>query len=109
LFGGHGPALFIENGVIKEHSGERLKKGPGVLWLDSASAAVTRTAVAIKQTLGPGVHFISGREYIAGTLDLHIQSHSIGPKETDKPFDPKSDSQTDEEYRCRIAANKSAR
>jgi hypothetical protein len=70
-----------------------------VLWLDSASAAVTRTAVAIKQTLGPGVHFISGREYIAGTLDLHIQSHSIGPKETDKPFDPKSDSQTDEEYR----------
>jgi hypothetical protein len=99
LFGGHGPALFIENGVIKEHSGERLKKGPGVLWLDSASAAVTRTAVAIKQTLGPGVHFISGREYIAGTLDLHIQSHSIGPKETDKPFDPKSDSQTDEEYR----------
>src|SRR5688500_6210710 len=42
LLGGHGPALFIENGVIKEHSGERMKSGPGVLWLDSASAAVTR-------------------------------------------------------------------
>src|SRR5215216_4369345 len=97
LFGGHGPALFIENGVIKEHSGERLRKGPGVLWLDSASAAVTRTAVAIKQTLGPGVHFMSSREYIAGTLDLHVQSHSIGPKENDKPFDLKSDSQTEEE------------
>src|SRR5215208_1356846 len=64
LFGGHGPALFIENGIIKEHSGERLKKGPGVLWLDSASAAVTRTATAIKQTIGPGVHFIDSREYI---------------------------------------------
>ena len=35
LFGGHGPALFVENGEIKEHSGERLKKGPGVIWLDS--------------------------------------------------------------------------
>jgi hypothetical protein len=98
LSGGHGPALFIENGVIKEHSGERLKKGPGVVWLDSASAALTRTPVAIKQTIGPGVHFIESNEYIAGTLDLHIQSHFIGPRELDKPFDEKSESQTAEEY-----------
>ena len=54
LFGGHGPALFIENGQIKEHSGERLKKGPGVLWLDSASAAVTRTAGASNCDAGAG-------------------------------------------------------
>jgi len=86
LFGGHGPALFIENGEIKEHSGERLKKGPGVIWLDSASAAVTRTAVKIKQTLGPGIHFIDSGEYIAGTLDLHIQSQTLGPKEDDVLF-----------------------
>jgi len=98
LFGGHGPALFIENGVIKEHSGERLKKGPGVLWLDSASAAVTRSAVAIKQTMGPGVHFIENGEFIAGTVDLHIQSQSIGPKESDKPFDIQSDGQSAEEF-----------
>lgn len=98
LSGGHGPALFIENGVIKEHSGERLKKGPGVVWLDSASAAVTRTPVAIRQVLGPGVHFIESREFIAGTLDLHIQSQSVGPRETDKPFDEKNENQSDEEY-----------
>ena len=98
LFGGHGPALFIENGIIKEHSGERLKKGPGVLWLDSASAAVTRTATAIKQTMGPGVHFMAPNEYIAGTLDLHIQSQSVGPKESDKPFASKTDFESDPEY-----------
>src|SRR5688572_10593081 len=98
LLGGHGPALFIENGVIKEHSGERMKSGPGVLWLDSASAAVTRSAVAIRQTMGPGVHFMERGEYIAGTVDLHIQSQTVGPKESDKPFDKKLDSQTDEEY-----------
>jgi hypothetical protein len=86
LLGGQGPALYIENGVIKEHSGERLKKGPGVVWLDSASAAVTRTPVKIKQTLGPGVHFIDNGEYIAGTLDLHIQTQTLGPKEDDDPF-----------------------
>ena len=86
LFGGHGPALFIENGEIKEHSGERLKKGPGVVWLDSASAAVTRTAVKIKQTLGPGVHFIDSGEYVAGTVDLHVQTQTLGPRENDDPF-----------------------
>ncbi len=96
LFGGHGPALFIENGVIKEHSGERLKKGPGVVWLDSASAAVTRTAVKIKQTLGPGVHFIESGEYIAGTLDLHTQTQTLGPRETDNPFADETDDGYDE-------------
>src|SRR5215216_5346436 len=98
LFGGHGPALFIENGQIKEHSGERLKKGPGVLWLDSASAAVTRTAVSIKQTIGPGVHFIKRGEYVAGTVDLHVQFQTIGPKDSDKPFAPKKNDQPQEEW-----------
>jgi hypothetical protein len=98
LLGGHGPALFIENGTIKEHSGERMKRGPGVLWLDSASAAVTRTAVAIRDTIGPGVHFLERYEYIAGTVDLHTQSQITGPKESDKPFEPKREDQSQEEW-----------
>jgi hypothetical protein len=98
LSGGHGPALFIENGIIKEHSGERFKRGPGVVWLDSASAAVTRTAVKIKQTMGPGVHFLDNGEFIAGTVDLHIQAQSIGPKETDKPFDAQGEEYEEGEY-----------
>jgi len=98
LFGGHGPAMFIRNGELIKREGEERKKGPGVLWLDSASAAVTRTAVAIKQTIGPGVHFIENHEFIAGIVDLHIQSQSLGPKESDKPFEDKKGDQTDEEY-----------
>lgn len=90
--------MFIENGNVKEHTGERLKQGPGVLWLDSASAAVTRTAVSIQQTIGPGVHFIRRGEYIAGTVDLHIQSQVIGPKESDRPFAAKRDNQPQEEW-----------
>jgi hypothetical protein len=102
LFGRHGPALFIENGEIKEHSGERLKKGPGVVWLDSASAAVTRTATKIKQTIGPGVHFIERGEFIAGTVDFHIQSQRIGPFENQKEqkalfLDKKPESKKEEE------------
>jgi hypothetical protein len=96
----HGPAIFIENGVIREHSQETLKKGPGVVWLDSASAAVTRTAVAIKKTIGPGVHFTDAFEYIekSGTLDLHTQAQKLGPKDGDKPFDEKKEGQTAEQF-----------
>lgn len=98
LFGSSGPAIFIRNGELVKHEGEERQKGRGVIWLDSASGAVTRTAVKIKQTLGPGVHFIDRQEYIAETVDLHIQAQSIGLKESDKPFDPKGETQSDEEY-----------
>jgi len=98
LFGGHGPAIFIRNGELIKREGEERQKGAGVLWLDTASGAVTRSAVAIKQVLGPGVHFIERGEFIAGTVDLHVQSQSVGPKERDKPFEEKKEDQTTEEY-----------
>ena len=99
LLGNHGPALFVENGDVQEHSKEQLKTGPGVVWLDSASAAVTRTAVKINQTIGPGVHFIDHGEFIAGTVDLHMQFQSVGPGEKDKPFAEQTEDQDDEIYR----------
>jgi len=98
LSGGHGPAMFIRNGELIKGEGEEQKKGPGVLWLDSASAAVTRTAVKIKQTMGPGVHFFDSGEFIAGIVDLHTQSQSIGPRESDKPFDTEGEDLNEEEY-----------
>jgi hypothetical protein len=77
----HGPAVFIENGCPRERLGEQAKKGPGVLWLDSASAAVTRTATQFKDTIGPGVHFTEKDEYLYSTVDLHAQVQSLGPRE----------------------------
>ncbi|MGZ9221092.1 MAG: hypothetical protein ACXW4Q_03210 [Anaerolineales bacterium] len=97
FFGSHGPAIFIRNGQLIKREGEERKTGAGVLWLDSASGAVTRTPVAIKQTIGPGVHFIEYGEYIAGTVDLHTQFQSLGPKDSDKPFENKKEGQTEEE------------
>ena len=99
LFGSRGPAIFIKNGIEEKEAGEEKRKGPGVLWLDSASAAVTRTATKIKQTLGPGVHFIDAKETIAGTVDLHIQTHTVGPtREGENPFAEKKDEHSQEEY-----------
>ncbi|HET9587836.1 MAG TPA: hypothetical protein VFO91_03510 [Anaerolineales bacterium] len=100
FFGIHGPAIFIRNGELVKREGEERKKGAGVLWLDSASAAVTRTPVMIKQTIGPGVHFIENGEYVdkASILDLHIQSQMLGPDGEEDPFEKKKESQTDEEF-----------
>ncbi len=100
LFGSRGPAIFIKNGIEEKEPGEEKRKGPGVLWLDSASAAVTRTATRIKQTLGPGVHFLDAKESIAGTVDLHTQTHTIGPtREGENPFAEKKEEQSEDEYK----------
>jgi hypothetical protein len=98
LFGGHGPAIFIRDGKPVERQEEKKRKGPGVIWLDSASAAVTRNETSFKQTLGPGVHFTESGEYIASAVDLHLQNQSIGPREGEDPFEAKKADQTESEY-----------
>ncbi len=98
LFGGHGPAFFIRGGQLIMREGEERKKGPGVVWLDTASAALTRNATSIKKVIGPGVHFLEPGEYFAGIIDLHIQSNAIGPKSIDRPFEEKHENQSNEEY-----------
>jgi len=88
ILGAHGPAVFIENGNPVKHFGEEKKKGPGVLWLDSASAAVTRTATQFKDPIGPGVHFTERGETLAAAVDLHTQMQRLGPREQEDVFAP---------------------
>jgi hypothetical protein len=86
LSGYHGPAIFVENGRVRASEGELKKRGPGVIWLDSASAAVLRTSVKFTRTIGPGVYFTRSREYVAATVDLHTLTQAIGPNDDDQPF-----------------------
>jgi hypothetical protein len=95
LFGQHGAAVFVENGRVRERPGETERRGMGVLWLDTASAAVLRSETSFTRTVGPGVHFIGWREYIHKTVDLHLQTYSIGSNDKDDPFGIKPD---DPEY-----------
>ena len=76
--GNHGPAFFIENGELRERKLDRVKKGPGVVILDTASAAVLRTPVKFKGAIGPGIAFTEKDDIIAGIVDLHIQTQSVG-------------------------------
>jgi hypothetical protein len=54
--------------------------------VDTASALVLRTDTEIKDTVGPGIKFTKGNEYIAGSVDLRSQWQFIGPLATDQPF-----------------------
>ncbi|MBI4761245.1 MAG: hypothetical protein ACOYYF_10460 [Chloroflexota bacterium] len=99
LFGAHGPAIFIRNGQQIKKEGEENKKGPGVVWLDSASAAVTYTATKIKQVLGPGVYFLDNGEKILSTVDLHYQVDTVGPREDEDPFAETGEFSKDENRR----------
>ncbi len=91
VMGMHGPAVFIKNGKIQMHEGEEKLRGPGVVWLDTASGAVLRTAARFTRAIGPGVHFTKWFEHIAGAVDLHTQIQSIGPSANDNPFDEPKD------------------
>ncbi len=97
LMGIHGPAIFIENGFTHANDEETKKKGAGVVWLDSASAAILRTAGRFTRTIGPGVHFTKPDEYIAATADLHTLTQSLGPLEADDPF---KDYENDQDYKA---------
>jgi hypothetical protein len=95
MAGSRGPAIFIKNGQAIDRPGESERGGPGVLWLDSASAVVTHINVSFRNTFGPGVHFTGGGEKIAATVDLHNQSQNIGPREKEKPFEPQNGTSED--------------
>jgi hypothetical protein len=84
--GYRGPALFVKNGRVIMHEGEANKRGAGLIVLDTASALVLRTDTEIMDTVGPGIKFTRGNEYIAGSVDLRSQWHFIGPLATDQPF-----------------------
>ncbi len=77
--GSRGPAIFIKNGQLIYHEGEMERRGPGLIVLDTASAAVLRTDTEIRDTVGPGVKFTKPNEYIAGSVDLRQQWQFIGP------------------------------
>ena len=74
LFGIRGPVLFVENGKPVKSERELERKGPGVLLVDPASAAVLRTETEFSPPVGPGLTFTTGGEVLAESLDLRRQN-----------------------------------
>ncbi|HEY9076891.1 MAG TPA: SPFH domain-containing protein [Anaerolineaceae bacterium] len=86
----HGPAVSIRDGVVVQRREENSLRGPGVIFLDAASAAYLRLPGRFTRAIGPGVHFTEDRETIGGAIDLHPRYQSIGPLPKDDPFSEKT-------------------
>jgi len=76
--GARGPVVFITEGRARSAHDERDRQGPGVLVVDSASAAVLRTDVQFTRAVGPGVVFTQPGERLAEALDLRRQVRGLG-------------------------------
>lgn len=98
LFRQHGPAVFVEEGHVREHAGEEEQTGPGLIWMDSASGGVLAKSNRITRVIGPGLHFTSTNEKLLGTVNLRTQKQTIGPKGGGDPFAtaPASDREEDQ-------------
>ncbi len=103
IAGLHGPAIFIQDGKKIESKAEKLRRGPGVIVLDSASAAVLQTEAGFTRAVGPGVVFTKGGETASDgdTVDLRKRSASLGPQGEEDPFAPRGSNETDEAYQAR--------
>jgi hypothetical protein len=99
--GRRGPALFVKNGRVIMHEGEQDKRGAGMILLDTASALVLRTDTEIRDTVGPGIKFTRGDEYIAGSVDLRTQWQFIGPLASDQTFLASAPPKTDKNLQNR--------
>jgi hypothetical protein len=87
LTGGEkGPAIFIRDGRLVERLEESNRRGPGVILLDSASAAVLTKRGKFSRAVGPGLVFTQRNEVIAHTVDLRTQIRTIGPEKGDQFF-----------------------
>jgi hypothetical protein len=101
LLGRHGAALFIENGTKKESDEEEQRSGPGVVLLDTSSAALLQTPTKFTRAVGPGVAFTKDGEMVSGAADLRQVSRFMGPFEEDDPFAPKADDEEPQAYEAR--------
>lgn len=71
-----GPISRVENGRLASVQGED-RPGPGVLFVDPASAAVLRTPTRFTRAVGPGLTFTAPGERVAEAIDVRRQTRSL--------------------------------
>ncbi|GAB4495257.1 MAG: hypothetical protein OHK0052_02290 [Anaerolineales bacterium] len=88
-----GPALYIKDGELQDRHSKKKLDGPGIVVLDTASAAVLRTGSRFTRPVGPGVEFTEPFEKVlpAHIVSLYRKTDFIGPggRINTEIFDPK--------------------
>ena len=98
----HGPIQFIRDGrpeVI--HAGFKTNN-PGLIWLDSASAAIISRTTSYHRVAGPGICFTQKGEFISNSISLSPQKKWVGPLEDEEPFALQGKKESGDEYQHRL-------
>ena len=98
-----GPAIFVQNGREIARAGEGERRGPGLIWVDSASAVVTWSSMGHKDVLGPGIHFTDEGQGIGRAFSLHTQTCSLGPGLHDPIFEKPAEQASDDQRKAYAA------
>lgn len=98
----HGPIQFVRDGRTEViHAGFK-GNHPGLIWLDSASAAIISRTTSYHRIAGPGICFTQKGEYISNTISLSPQKKWAGPLEDEEPFSPQGNKESGEVYQNRL-------
>ncbi len=104
----HGAAIFVRNGREISRAGEIEREGPGLIWVDTASAVVTWSGLGRKDVLGPGIHFTDATQKIGRTFSLHTQVCQLGPG-LDDPLFQKTAERVSAEQRQKLSSVQASR
>ena len=102
ITGKHGLISHINNGVKTEKHVVSTKNNPGLILLDSSSAAVISISTRYNRAVGPGVVFTNKNDVLADTVDLQLQKQIIGPLEGENPYSEKQKYEKPDSYFSRI-------
>jgi hypothetical protein len=102
MTGKHGLISHVNNGVKTEKNVVSTKNNPGLILLDSSSAAVIGKTTRYHRTVGPGVVFTQKSDVIADTVDLQLQKKIIGPLEGENPYSEKQKNENPSSYTSRV-------
>ncbi|HWQ05388.1 MAG TPA: hypothetical protein VN452_08535 [Longilinea sp.] len=103
----HGQAISIVDGEIQKRKGEEQRSGPGVILVDTASAALLKTPTRFIRAIGPGITFTKRRESVSPdtVVDLRLHKKTIGlltnSSNSLSPFAEKGKKETLAEYQTR--------
>jgi hypothetical protein len=86
LSGKNGSINHVKNGKKIEMNGISSKSNPGLVLLDSSSAAIIGKTTRFHRAVGPGIVFTNKNETLTDSVDLRIQKHSLGPLENENPY-----------------------
>lgn len=94
-------AWFIRNGQVDAHDLAYGERGPGVVVLDAASAAVFKHLNDTPRPRGPGVVFTRNEERLYELLDLRRKALWLGPHLDESPFEVRGEGELQADYRGR--------